>query len=522
RPVTPSEASEFMFLHRAPSLAAVPDLTPVQLERLTASVEQRRQKLEGDIQAYIKQKQADLEQYESELLEECHSMDRAAPAVRQAAEEPRSHPPPAVSDNPPVSPIASPDAESIEAKKLGPPETAKRTKHTRVQKREQELCGLVTPIFLPLLDARGISPPKKKKEKRRHREESAVAGDPTPEHAGKEAESGRSRSRNRAEQMDRKDSVAVGGESGSRQKEESGKKSRRVTTKKSALRHEKTPRNRRKRVSLVIDDQIVLPADNIIDATPIVSPSETSASTTSTSTASLDDMIDPQLLERNEPPAHQDPVHHSLPSQRPMHHYDSHHGPLYTNFSNEPISRSLPVPMSIPTVSPTRQPSQYISTVPLTLDLETPQPAARTFLDPPPNQELNIPAYASPAPIYANEPELADAPEEQYTALVRSEADAFDTYVGGPSGSGVDDVNQAGSYGYPSSLGASYMESYMKNRPLSVRIAAAEKAELEEHEKTALIAGESEGDERMRRADFDRGIDDIDEGMEIIGDMEGF
>lgn len=36
-------------------------------------------------------------------------------------------------------------------------------------------------------------------------------------------------------------------------------------------------------------------------------------------------------------------------------------------------------------------------------------------------------------------------------------------------------MNQVGSVGYPSSLGASYLESYMQSRPLSVRMAAAER-----------------------------------------------
>ena len=45
-----------------------------------------------------------------------------------------------------------------------PEERIKQKKHTRVHKREKELYGLVTPVFLPLLDARDTSPEKKKKK----------------------------------------------------------------------------------------------------------------------------------------------------------------------------------------------------------------------------------------------------------------------------------------------------------------------------------------------------------------------
>src|SRR4051812_34628650 len=45
-----------------------------------------------------------------------------------------------------------------------PEEKTKQKKHTKVHKREKELYGLVTPVFLPLLDARDSSPEKKKKK----------------------------------------------------------------------------------------------------------------------------------------------------------------------------------------------------------------------------------------------------------------------------------------------------------------------------------------------------------------------
>lgn len=56
-----------MLLHPDPSLAEVPGFSAEQLESLTRSVEQRRQKLEADINAYIRQKQEQLREYEREV-----------------------------------------------------------------------------------------------------------------------------------------------------------------------------------------------------------------------------------------------------------------------------------------------------------------------------------------------------------------------------------------------------------------------------------------------------------------------
>jgi hypothetical protein len=57
-----------MHLHATPGLAAeVPGFAPAQLDSLACSVEARRQQLEEDINAYIARKQAELQQYESEV-----------------------------------------------------------------------------------------------------------------------------------------------------------------------------------------------------------------------------------------------------------------------------------------------------------------------------------------------------------------------------------------------------------------------------------------------------------------------
>ena len=116
--------------------------------------------------------------------------------------------------------------------------------------------------------------------------------------------------------------------------------------------------------------------------------------------------------------------------------------------------------------------------------------------------------------------------------LILATGMTFAILVGGIDGSGVDDLNQTGSLGFPSSLGASYMESYMQSRPLSVRRAAAEKAGLGEEDTTALINAGARPDDEEDNVDMDIDMDSRgvgthgrpfseDEDMGIIGSMEG-
>jgi hypothetical protein len=77
-------------------------------------------------------------------------------------------------------------------------------------------------------------------------------------------------------------------------------------------------------------------------------------------------------------------------------------------------------------------------------------------------------------------------------------------------------------------LGASYMESYMQSRPLSVRMAAAEKAGMSEAERRRLVNGrerereEREEQERRSREEERRQQQRDDDDMDIIGSMEDF
>jgi len=56
-----------MLEHWRPSLAEVPGFSPVQLEQLTRSIEQKKQRLDDDINNYIRRKQDELRRYEQEV-----------------------------------------------------------------------------------------------------------------------------------------------------------------------------------------------------------------------------------------------------------------------------------------------------------------------------------------------------------------------------------------------------------------------------------------------------------------------
>lgn len=316
------------------------------------------------------------------------------------------------------------------------PSREEKTKRTRVQKREKELYGLVTPVFLPLLDARDTSPTHdRKKPSLSHAH--AHAHNTIPEHSATDGRKPREMSSPSSDSKKKRTSSS--------------------TSKKSALRtHASKPR--RKRVSLVIDGQTVLPADLVAE------PSD-GATSASNSTASLDSLIDPRLTH-----VPMETVHHSLP---------------------------LPMSMSMHPASPTK---------PL---VETPTSLA-----------LDSELVSSPTPL--------PAPQ---TLPPAANDDKFDTYVGGLRGSGADDVDQAASYGYPSSLGASYLESYMQSRPLRVRMEAADKAGLGEEERREMVRekegeGEGDGDVEMsgdEAGSLRRGGNEGDEdGDDFMGEMEGF
>ncbi|KAF2126226.1 hypothetical protein P153DRAFT_378427 [Dothidotthia symphoricarpi CBS 119687] len=433
-----------MLLHADPGLAEVPGFDKEQLDSLARSVELRRQQLEQDIRAYIQRKQDELRSYEHQLLDSYRANDAGAKSE-------------------PACAAASSETDG----------RAKKTKHTRVHKRERELF-----TFLPLLDALATSPPTPKREKK-PKQERPEGAPPTSTAAARDAET--STAHTTTTDMS---SPTAG--------TEHARKARRAPTKKSALRTTNTPRPRRKRVSLAIDDQIVLPADTIVEP-PLTSPSETTS--TSNSTASLDDCIDPRLTHTEVLPA-------TAPAAAPR----------------DAVHHSLPLTMTHHSGSPTK-PLTTLPSAPMSLDSDPPpllQP--RAPYDFTPARVEKLPQDDAPSIPEEHEQELEDVEEDDHDG-----EESFTTYVGGISGSGHSDVNQAGSYGYPSSLGASYLESYMMSRPLSVRMAAAEKAELGREEKRVMLERKEEEEEfdmeRVARAGAEAGIADEDDFM---GSMDDF
>ncbi|KAF2197151.1 hypothetical protein GQ43DRAFT_475699 [Delitschia confertaspora ATCC 74209] len=483
-----------MFLEIDTRFPDSPDFSTAEFKDTIRKIEEKKRKLEDDIHRYIQKKQDQLHKYEQELLDQRQAMNGATLQSEGDAnsahhlQSPTSAVPP-VSINPEIN-IPTETSEFEE-------DAARRIKHTRVQKREQELRGVVTPFFLPLLEGHYDSPPKKKRSRSRSNEgalETAKSSDLRSSSPGKDAETvtGHQRSRSRSEEIGtgKLQSVAegLGREEGSQSRQHPEKekdiKPRRPSIKKSSLRRPNTPRERRKRVSLVIDNQIVHPSDNIMFAAS--APSEAAYSSSSASTSQIDESaLDPRLLE-------------------PLPHYE-----------HKPVNHSLPLPVTLDSIMR----DDDLAASPPPLEPPPPQTATRTFLDPSPPIETpaNLPPYSTSEHIYATSP-IAVAELEMNDPIPVPGPQS--SYVGGFSGSNIDSVNQRGSYGYPSSLGASYMESYMQSRPLSVRIAATEKARLSEEEKQELSRREQEDDDMdMGGGGMDNGDD---EGMGIMGGMEGF
>ncbi|KAF2852617.1 hypothetical protein T440DRAFT_516457 [Plenodomus tracheiphilus IPT5] len=527
-----------MLLQTDPRLAEVPGFSREQLDALARSVEQRRQQLESDINHYIQRKQEALRSHEQELVEqfqssmECDaksaSADKSASRNAESIEDMAAASASDEHDEPAHAQSQSPHAESQSEPqspsdaRAPPEEKAKRTKHTRVHKREKELYGLVTPVFLPLLDARDTSPTKRKEKKQPPRPERADdaptatgAQAATPSRDGDKTAKEARKTRKEARDMD----VAAHGLPAKDQHADTVKKLKRSIIKKSSLRHKDTPRSRRKRVSLVIDGQTVLPADSVTE--PALTSPSSEATSASNSTASLDDMIDPRLTRPDSSVhlSHNHAVHHSLPLT--MSRYTHAHAP------SKPLStQPTPAPLFIETMSPPAQlPSPRSPNIPFSGP--APQSLTRTFLDPSPVHPASLP-HTDPALFNPTSDLDPDAQDPITHNDDDDDEQQWHTYVGGLHGSGVDDVDQAGSYGYPSSLGASYLESYMQNRPLSVRMVAADKAGLRGREKRGMLeerkVEETEADEEEEEG-FGveiRGRGGEEDDMEIVGSMEGF
>lgn len=400
----------------------------------------------------------------------------------------------------------STQTERTEDAVISPRTEKKQKKHGRVQKREKELYGLVTPVFLPLLDARETPSPEKSHHHHHNhtKQPPALSTDTTASTASTPSSEPATPASNAPQSgtPSPKTSSTTGAMPGEtpapapvlkeRSLSDPGKKSRRSSIKKkSALRHNSTSTNPRnhKRVSLVIDDVVVLPSD-IIQEPVLMSPSSETTSL-ETSTASLDDLIDPRLTADTDGPVyteHTGTVHHSLTP----------------GASANPAMARIPVVAEAAHSPPTPDPR-----LPPATPFAPPSYATRTFLDPAP-ERLHVEESAGPEAILASPHDSLEKAASMASTTPADDPEDFQTYVGGISGSGVADVNQVGSVGYPSSLGASYLESYMQGRPLSVRMAAAER-EGDSDELRRLRGMEERRKVKEREKEEKRRIEEEDE-----------
>ncbi|KAF2803474.1 uncharacterized protein BDZ99DRAFT_526404 [Mytilinidion resinicola] len=441
-----------MYLKLSPRPSEEKGLAPEQLELILTNIEKKKQKLEDDIAQYIQARQHDLHEYEQTLLGSTPTPSAAS--ISQIQPLSNIQPPPRARD-------ATPPSDESPKPTSATTETAKPQKPNRVHKREMELRGLMA--FIPLLDANDAATTKQKKarskskETRSEAEGSLASLGESSKSASSEVIPGPgdcSKMQEPPIDVEPPTTAEVGttGASVSKKKKPTAElKGKRVGTRKSSLRRvPSTKAVHRKRVSLAVDDQIVHPSDSLIVTSPLSDSTTNASSNASSSIENLED-----TAHASDP----GPVHHSL------------------------------------TMSPETHATTALFASPPSLQHGPPHAVTETFVE--------------------HDERLSRSPDEEALAIYADEPPApISTYVGGLSGSGVDDVDQAGSYGYPSSLGASYMESYMASRPLSVRIAAAEKAELEEEEAKKLIRSEERADVAVGR------VEETDPDDGFLGEMD--
>ena len=321
-------------------------------------------------------------------------------------------------------------------------EDLKVSSDTLVRQRDLELCGLITPSFLPLLDASSLRSPKKPQTPQPKRNGAT-------EIQGSALEKGKPKSTNAEILSDGMTTKETGGENSEKKNDEKDPKAKRTPIKKSSLRRVVTPKPvvRRKRVSLVIDDQIVHPSDSIGEAV-LTSPA---SETTTTTSASIEDLQEAIKRMMSIDKARVSPDNDEMLTDQ-----------FASNVSDEPTS---------------------------------PQAIIDEFLEGDP---------------------MALSPGEREAMYTHESAAPSSSYVGGYYGSGVDNVDQTGSYGYPSSQGASYMEKYMSERPWNVRKAAAEaEAKVIKEEEEARKALEDNFVKELKVVRKDDVIDD-----RFLGEME--
>jgi len=321
-------------------------------------------------------------------------------------------------------------------------EDLKVSSDTLVRQRDLELCGLITPSFLPLLDASSSRAPKKPQTPQPKRNGAA-------EIQSSALEKGRPKFTNAEIPSGGMTAREISGENSQKKNDEKDPKAKRVPIRKSSLRREVTPKPvvRRKRVSLVIDDQIVHPSDNIGEDALTDPPSET----TTTTSASIEDLQEAIKRMVSIDKARVSPDNDEMFTDQSV-----------SNVSDEPTSPQAII-------------DEFLEGDPVTL-----------------------------------------SPGEREAMYTHESAAPSSSYVGGYYGSGVDNVDQTGSYGYPSSQGASYMEKYMSERPWSVRKAAAEaEAKVIKEEEEAKKALE---DDLVKELKVVR-KDDVIDGR-FLGEME--
>lgn len=480
-----------------------------------ALLEDKRIQLDQHISQYIHERQKEYNAFKHELQHGLQSQKRSSrkrsgrDAVVPSSESQRSadkertprrnsHSKPSKPKPRPLTVDETQNTVHVDQENSGATSTKSPTgsgAQTPVRERDGELTGLFIPGFLPLLDSRTTSRNSSYPPTSPSRSLSAPILPTRNDGKGKSEGPQENLKRLSSEPVIRPQTIAA--------------------PKRSSMRQSPTTthpaRTRKKRVSLAIaDEQIVRPSDNVEDhRAPALAPERHENISDELSLADIEDsrLLDQVPLESGQEERRElvkegavEIFAHSQPESR---------DPFTAGHSTTP-SRAI---FSKPPTA-TSEPSTDLGAEVKGVHDITSREALRSH--PVSNTDGSHSSLSPPVPIPPKQrpkPQLPD-PYMDSDIAAPGVTDADDvpgsSYVGGLEGSGVDDIDQ-NSVGYPSSVGASYMEQFAVTRDLEKR--AKEREDREERSSRSL--GRS-GRQRQERTMADQD----DEG--IMGSMDDF
>ncbi|KAF2763378.1 hypothetical protein EJ05DRAFT_482186 [Pseudovirgaria hyperparasitica] len=435
--VTQREPRAMNYIQVSDKLLTFADDTDVS--SILEELEAKRQQLDEQVVSFITDVQRSFDQFSENLLKQRLS---AQQSCREVVVQPELDTTKLLASEEPQQEVRDvPHRAPVDTSQRRPGSSPVQHFHDRAihddrsphDDREMELAGFFTPHFLPLLEAtRSNSSPEV----------------PTTKHIDEILKVNPSK-------LERSVSVPIANP---------------LLTRKSALRNGRSSKNKRKRVSLSIDDSIVRPSDEPQNDTP-VTPTDDDEGSAAPNMAITDkdgSSVYVWVPEKARLPlSDEDPIDYVIAVGGVLHEDASDLSFSTTILKDAPKTSSPVISPQHFDWSPITERKEFVSDADMYL---VGPPKKSTFSPLPAPSSLairQVPAYTDSfstsvnqvfSPVFATDPKY-----EVAGGLPKSSEGPPSSYVGGISGSGVDAMD-TGSVGYPSSLGASYMEQFAAQR----------------------------------------------------------